>query len=147
MLCFHHVCTNLVCIAYFYLNKQCQGKKLLSRCVFTIINSLLIDDSSFSKAVQVIQLHFLPRDISDTQVHIPKLLVLLLYPLVQSPCNLYQIHTQRSRNSIFHSYFWQHKRIHVTAKLNSLGEFTTGGHWKITLERNTRTMKAQSIKL
>ena len=50
--------------------------------LFTIVNGLLVNDSSFSKAIQVIQFNFLPRYVGDTKVNIPKLLVLLLYPLV-----------------------------------------------------------------
>lgn len=56
--------------------------------VNTIIDSLLIYDSSFSKAIQVIHLHLLPGYVSDPQVHVPKLLVLLLYSFVKCPGNL-----------------------------------------------------------
>lgn len=87
--------------------RMCQRKELISMYVFlfTIINGLLVNDASFSKTIQVIQLHLLPRYVSDAQVHIPKLLVLLLYPLVQSPCDLDQTHRRRSRNSLFPKSF------------------------------------------
>lgn len=54
----------------------------------TIINSLLIYDSSLSKAIQVVHLHLLPGYVSDPQVHVPKLLVLLFYSFVESPGDL-----------------------------------------------------------
>lgn len=58
------------------------------RVCYTIIDCLLIYDSSFSEAIQVIHLHLLPGYVRDTQVHIPELLVLLLYSFVESPGNL-----------------------------------------------------------
>lgn len=66
----------------------------------TVIDGLLVDDSSFSEAIQVIQLHLLPRYVRDTQVHIPKLLVLLLYTFVQSPRNLDQRRTKGQDNRL-----------------------------------------------
>ena len=54
----------------------------------TIIDCLLIYDSSLSKAIEVIHLHLLPGYVGDPQVHVPKLLVLLFYTFVESPGNL-----------------------------------------------------------
>lgn len=99
-LCFHHLCTNPpVCPTFISTNSATEltePESVPKKGSFplTVIDRLLVDDSSFGKAIQVIQLYLLPRYVRDTQVHIPKLLVLLLYTFVQSPRNLDQRHTK-----------------------------------------------------
>lgn len=68
----------------------------------TIINSLLIYDSSLSKAIQVVHLHLLPGYVSDPQVHVPKLLVLLLYSFVESPGNLINNKSNKFKRNYSH---------------------------------------------
>lgn len=75
----------------FIFNSTCFPIPFLKRCVagfYTIVDGLLIYDPSFSKAIQVVHLHLLPGNVCDPQVHVPELLVLLLYSFVESPGNL-----------------------------------------------------------
>lgn len=59
-------------------------------CIFTFIDSLLVNYSSLCKTIQVIHFNFLPWYVGDPQINIPELLVFLLYAFVQSPRNLKQ---------------------------------------------------------
>lgn len=97
----------------------------LKKLVFTITDCFLVNDSPFSKVFQVIYFDLFPWYVGDTNVCIPKLLVLLFYTFVQSPCNLHQADTQRSQHSLLKIQYFSSS---VKRRLESQ-TFTTRGQW------------------